>query len=68
MRRLPDGYSLTWHLVVSYLIGVDEQKQMLQDVYRYPTRLTATVARLPLEDSLDVYAAAANVEKESIAA
>jgi hypothetical protein len=39
---------------------------MLQDVYRYRTRVAATVARLPLEAALDVYAAAANQEKKAL--
>lgn len=46
--------------------AVDEQTQMLRDAYKYPTRLMATVARLPLDDALDVYAAASNEEKKAL--
>jgi hypothetical protein len=47
-------------------ISVDEQTRMVQDAYRYPTRLTATIAHLPLDDALDVYAAAGQQEKKQI--
>ena len=44
--------------------AVDEPTQMLRDSYKYPTRLMATVARLPLNDALDIYAGASNEEKK----
>jgi hypothetical protein len=47
-------------------ISVDEQQQMTKDAYTYPTRLTQTVAHLPLEDSLDGYGAASQQEKKEI--
>jgi hypothetical protein len=40
--------------------------QMTKDAYTYPTRLAQTIAHLPLEDSLDVYAAASQQEKKDI--
>jgi hypothetical protein len=39
---------------------------MVKDAYTYPTRLTQPVAHLPLEDSLEVYAAASQQEKKEI--
>ncbi len=45
---------------------MNDQTQMMKDAYLYPTRLTATAAHLPLEDSLDVYDAASQQEKKAL--
>jgi hypothetical protein len=44
----------------------DEANKLIQDAVKYKTRLGATVARLPLDDALDVYAAASQQEKKAI--
>jgi hypothetical protein len=47
-------------------ISSDEQTKLMKDATQYPTRLAATVARLPLEYSLDVYDLAGVTEKQQI--
>jgi hypothetical protein len=43
-----------------------DQTQMISDAYKYPTRLAATIAHLPIDDALDVYSAASQQEKKQI--
>jgi hypothetical protein len=47
-------------------ITPDEQAKLTTDAYKFKTRLAATIIRLPLDDSLDVYKAASNIEKKQI--
>jgi hypothetical protein len=47
-------------------ITPDDQKQMIEDAYKYPTRLAANIQHLPIDDALDVYAAASQQEKKQI--
>jgi hypothetical protein len=49
-------------------ITPDEQVKLTNDAYKFKTRLAATIVRLPLDDALDVYNAASNVEKKQIRA
>lgn len=49
-------------------ITVNDGQQMMLAPYKHPTRLAATVARLILDDALDVYAAAGVQEKRDIRA
>jgi predicted ABC-type ATPase len=47
-------------------ITSDEANKLIQDAVKYPTRLSATVARLPLEDAFDVWNAASQQEKKAL--
>jgi hypothetical protein len=47
-------------------ITSEEANKLIQDAVKYPTRLSATVARLPLEDAIDVWNAASQQEKKAL--
>jgi hypothetical protein len=49
-------------------ITLQDEERMMLAPYKYPSRLAATVARLPLEDALDVYHAVGLQEKRIIRA
>jgi predicted ABC-type ATPase len=47
-------------------ITSEEANKLIQDSVKYKTRLAATVARLPLEDAIDVWGAASQQEKKEL--
>ena len=47
-------------------ITVPEETKLILDAYKFKTRLAATIVRLPLDDALDVYKTASNIEKKQI--
>jgi hypothetical protein len=47
-------------------ITSEDANKLIQDAVKYPTRLSATVARLPLEDAIDVWNAASQQERKAL--
>src|SRR5580704_18032148 len=47
-------------------ITSEEADKLIQDAVKYPTRLSATVARLPLEDAIDGWNTASQQEKKAL--